>query len=375
MNGNGIALTIWALVGLYVAFKVLRSVRIVPNRTELLVERLGRYSGTLGPGVHFLLPFIDRVTFTVDLKEEAMEVPPQDCFTKDNVRVEVDGILYMKVTNAKQASYAIVDSRFAMVQLAQTMVRSVIGTLDLDHTFEEREVINSRVIQALNEVGRDWGVIVSRYEVKNIVPPASVRDSMERQMAAERDRRALLARAEGEKQSRINDSSGKKQEMINRSQGEMQRRINEAEGKAEEILAIAKATADSIRAVGETIAVPGGREAVNMRLSQQMITKLGALSNGQRVVLPADLMRLDDVLRSIGLDATAAAPVPVPPKTSTSTSTTAPARPQPTLSSSSPMAVPAPTPMQTVPARTGTPMPQVTAMPTMPTTPWPGIKE
>jgi len=373
MNGNGIALTIWALVGLYVAFKVLRSVRIVPNRTELLVERLGRYSGTLGPGVHFLLPFIDRVTFTVDLKEEAMEVPPQDCFTKDNVRVEVDGILYMKVTNAKQASYAIVDSRFAMVQLAQTMVRSVIGTLDLDHTFEEREVINSRVIQALNEVGRDWGVIVSRYEVKNIVPPASVRDSMERQMAAERDRRALLARAEGEKQARINDSSGKKQEMINRSQGEMQRRINEAEGKAEEILAIAKATADSIRAVGETIAVPGGREAVNMRLSQQMITKLGALSNGQRVVLPADLMRLDDVLRSIGLDATAATPVPVPSKPASSTLSTSPARPQPQVPP--PMAVPAPTPMQPVLARAGTPMPQVTAMPTMPTTPWPGPKE
>ncbi|HEY1100567.1 MAG TPA: paraslipin, partial [Myxococcota bacterium] len=171
------AITIWALVGLFVAFKIIRSVRIVPNRTELLVERLGRYHATLGPGVHFLLPFIDVVTFKLDLKEEALEVPPQDCFTKDNVRVEVDGVLYMRIQNSKQASYAIVDSRFAMVQLAQTMVRSVIGTLDLDHTFEEREVINSRVIQALNEVGRTWGVVVSRYEVKNIVPPASVRDS------------------------------------------------------------------------------------------------------------------------------------------------------------------------------------------------------
>ncbi len=346
---NQLTITIWTLVVLYIAFKIFRSVRVVPNRTELLVERLGRYHATLGPGVHFLLPFIDQITFKLDLKEEAIEVPPQDCFTKDNVRVEVDGVLYMKVTNAKQASYAIVDSRFAMVQLAQTMVRSVIGTLDLDHTFEDRQVINSRVIQALNEVGRTWGVIVSRYEVKNIVPPASVRDSMERQMAAERERRALLARAEGEKQSRINDSSGKRQEMINRSQGEMQRRINEAEGKAEEILAIAKATADSIRAVGETIAVPGGREAVNMRLSQQMITKLGALSNGQRVVLPADLMRVDDVLRSIGLDATAAA-IPVqrgaPPR--------------------QPVPLPAP-PQQTVPAR---PMPASMPSSTMPTTPW-----
>jgi regulator of protease activity HflC (stomatin/prohibitin superfamily) len=314
---NPAAVTIWAVAALYIGFKFLRSVRIVPNRTELLVERLGRYHATLGPGVHFLLPFIDKVAFSIDLKEEAIEVPPQDCFTKDNVRVEVDGVLYMKVTNAKQASYGIVDHRYAMVQLAQTMVRSVIGTLDLDHTFEDRELINSQVISALNEVGRTWGVIVSRYEVKNIVPPASVRDSMERQMAAERERRALLARAEGEKQSRIADSEGRKQEMINRSLGEMQRRINEAEGKSEEILAISKATADSIRAISETIAVPGGREAVNMRLSQQMISKLGMLGNGQRVVLPADLLRVDDILQNVGLDATARVPAlpatPAPP--------------------------------------------------------------
>jgi regulator of protease activity HflC (stomatin/prohibitin superfamily) len=313
------AITIWAVTALYVAFKFFRSVRVVANRTELIVERLGSYRATLGPGVHFLLPFIDRVAFSVDLKEEAVDVPPQDCFTKDNVRVEVDGVLYMKVTNSKQASYNIVDYRYAMIQLAQTMVRSVIGTLDLDHTFEDRELINAQVISALNEVGRTWGVVVSRYEVKNIVPPASVRDSMERQMAAERERRAVLARAEGEKQSRIADSEGKKQEMINRSLGEMQRRINEAEGKAEEIMAIAKATADSIRAIAETIAVPGGREAVNLRLSQSMIGKLGALGNGQRVVLPADLLRVDDILENVGLDATSArvpvipAPPPLPP--------------------------------------------------------------
>lgn len=342
---NGAAITIWAVAALYLAFKVIRSVRIVPNRTELLVERLGRYHATLGPGVHFMWPFVDRVVFQLDLKEEAIEVPPQDCFTKDNVRVEVDGVLYIKVVNSKQASYGIVDQRYAMVQLAQTMVRSVIGTLDLDHTFEDRELINSQVIQALNEVGRTWGVVVSRYEVKNIVPPASVRDSMERQMAAERERRALLARAEGEKQSRIADSEGKKQEMINRSQGEMQRRINEAEGKAEEILAISMATADSIRAISETIAVPGGREAVNMRLSQQMIGKLGHLSNGQKVVLPADLLRVDDVLQSIGLDATARV-VPGPGDL--------PAPPAPLR--------------ETVPVRQA-PMPA-----TMPTQPWPPAK-
>ncbi len=350
---HGAAITIWALSALYVAFKVFRSVRIVPNRTELIVERLGRYHGTLGPGVHFLLPFIDKVQFSLDLKEEAVEVPPQDCFTKDNVRVEVDGILYIKVTNSKQASYGIVNARFAMVQLAQTMVRSVIGTLDLDHTFEDRELINSQVISALNEVGRTWGVVVSRYEVKNIVPPASVRDSMERQMAAERERRALLARAEGEKQSRINDSEGKKHEMINRSQGEMQRRINEAEGKAEEIIAISKATADSIRAISETIEVPGGREAVNMRLSQQMISKLGALANGQRVVLPADLMRVDDILKSVGLDGTNDGNrVPAAP------SQTAPPSPLPKM----------PEPVMARPAP-ATPQPA-----TMPQQPWPPAK-
>lgn len=343
----GAAVTIWAVAALYLSFKIIRSVRIVPNRTELIIERLGRYHATLGPGVHFMVPFVDRVVFQLDLKEEAIEVPSQDCFTKDNVRVEVDGVLYIKVVNSKQASYSIVDQRFAMVQLAQTMVRSVIGTLDLDHTFEDRELINSQVISALNEVGRTWGVVVSRYEVKNIVPPASVRDSMERQMAAERDRRALLARAEGEKQSRINDSEGKKQEMINRSQGEMQRRINEAEGKAEEILAISNATADSIRAISETIAVPGGREAVNMRLSQQMIGKLGHLSNGQRVVLPADLFRVDDILQNVGLDATARTPVPV--------DTQSPVR--------APQREPQPVAVRATPAP-----------PTMPSQPWPPPK-
>lgn len=307
---TGLSALIWGLTSLYVAFKVVRSIRVVPNRTELLVERLGSYDRTLGPGVHFLIPFLDKVSFEIDLKEEAIDVPPQDCFTKDNVRVEVDGVLYMRVTSSKMASYGIVEYRFAIIQLAQTMVRSVIGQLDLDHTFEERDLINSRVISALNEIGRTWGVMVSRYEVKNIVPPPSVRDAMERQMGSERDRRALMARAEGEKQARINDADGKKQEMINRSQGEMQRRINEAEGKAEEIIAIAKATADSIRVVAETVTQAGGREAVNMRLGQQLITKMGSLAAGQRVVLPADLTKVDDLIKGIGLDIDAKSAVP-----------------------------------------------------------------
>jgi regulator of protease activity HflC (stomatin/prohibitin superfamily) len=307
-----VAYAIWAFAALYIAVKVLRSIRVVPNRTELLVERLGRYDRTLGPGVHLLIPFLDKVAFTVDLKEEAIDVPPQDCFTKDNVRVEVDGVLYMKVTQSKMSCYAIVEYRFAIIQLAQTMVRSVIGKLDLDHTLTERERINSEVVNALNDIARTWGVQVSRYEVKNIVPPASVRDAMEKQMASERDRRALLARAEGEKQARVNDSEGKKQEMINRSMGEMQRRINEAEGKAEEIIAIGRATADSIRTVAESVAVPGGREAVNLRLGQALVGKLGALSSGQRVVLPLDLTNVDALLKGVGLETSAGPAVPAP---------------------------------------------------------------
>jgi regulator of protease activity HflC (stomatin/prohibitin superfamily) len=312
---DAIAYAIWAAAALYTTLKIVRSIRVVPNRTELLVERLGRYDRTLGPGVHLLLPFIDKVAFTVDLKEEAIDVPPQDCFTKDNVRVEVDGVLYLKVTQSKMASYAIVEYRFAIIQLAQTMVRSVIGKLDLDHTLTERERINAEVISALNDIARTWGVQISRYEVKNIVPPASVRDAMEKQMASERDKRALLARAEGEKQARLNDSEGKKQEMINRSMGEMQRRINEAEGKAEEILALGRANADAIRTVAESVATTGGKDAVNLRLGQLMVNKLGSLSSGQKVVLPLDLTNVDDLLKGIGLDTSTGSAVPRPKPT------------------------------------------------------------
>ena len=347
---NTLAALVWAALGAVVAAKVLRSVRMVPNKTELIVERLGRYHETLGPGFHVLLPFVDRVSFTQDMKEEAIEVPPQECFTRDNVKVEVDGIVYMSVVNAKLASYGVVDYRFAAIQLAQTTTRSVVGTLELDRTFEERDHINGQVISVLNQVSSGWGIKVHRYEVKNIVPPPSVREAMERQMGAERDKRALLARSEGEKQARINDSEGKKQEMINRSQGELQRRVNEAEGKAEEIISIARATAESLEKMGAVMAMPGGADAVNLRLSQQFISKLGGLADGANVLLPADLTRVPDILSSMGLSQDdrdrAAAPrmtrlpvqppalaahsahaaVPVPP---TAVPTTSPASPRP----------------------------------------------
>lgn len=303
MIWNILAGLLWGAGGLVLLVKLIQSIRLVPTRKAYIVERLGRYHKTLGPGLHPLLPFIDKVAYIQDLREETIEVPPQECFTRDNVRVEVDGVIYISVVNPENASYGVTDYRYAAMQLAQTTTRSVIGTLDLDRTFEEREAINARVVGVLAEVGDAWGIRVHRYEVKNIVPPLTVKDAMERQMAAERDRRALLARAEGQKESMVNESEGRKQELINRSEGEKQRRINEAQGRAEEVLAIARATAESIRKLAAALSVPGGAQAVQLQLSQKYLSKLPALARpDKRVVLPADLSRMDDLLAAVGLD-------------------------------------------------------------------------
>lgn len=295
---------IWTILFLYTAFRFVRCVRMVPQRKAYIVERLGKYHHTLGPGFHVLIPYLDRIAYIQDLREEAIEVPPQECFTRDNVRIEVDGIVYISVQNPVNASYGITDYRYAAIQLAQTSTRSVVGTLDLDRTFEERDEVNSRVVGVLSEVADAWGIRVHRYEVKNIVPPPTVRDAMERQMAAERDRRAVLARAEGEMRSRINESEGTMRETINRSEGEKQRRINEAQGRAEEILAVAQATAESIEKIGAALSRPGGIEATNLRLSQQLVTQLGHLASGKNtVLLPSDLGSVEQVLGSVALPA------------------------------------------------------------------------
>lgn len=293
---------VWSILILVLIFKILRSIRIVPTQSAYIVERLGKYSKTLGPGFHVLVPFLDRVTYIQDLKEEAITVPPQTCFTKDNVQVEVDGVIYISVVDPVKASYGITDYRFGGIQLAQTTVRSVIGTLELDRTFEEREVINSKCVGVLNEIGPSWGINVHRYEVKNIVPPSSVKNAMEQQMTAERTRRALIAKSEADRQSRINTSEGFKMEVINKSEGEMQRRINEAEGKAQEITAIAEATAQAIETIAAAIVEEGGEEAVRVRLSQQYLSQLGYLAKSQTsVLLPADLTRLQNLLDSLNL--------------------------------------------------------------------------
>ncbi|MBI5496556.1 MAG: paraslipin [Deltaproteobacteria bacterium] len=293
---------VWGIIILYTLIKFARCVRMVPTQSAYIVERLGRYHETLRPGFHVLIPFVDQVRFIQDLKEESIEVPPQMCFTRDNVQVEVDGIIYMAVTDAEAASYGITDFRFGAIQLAQTTTRSVIGTLELDRTFEEREAVSGQVVKVLTEVSKAWGLRVLRFEVKNIVPPASVRDAMERQMGAERDRRALLAQAEGEKRSRINSSEGKRMEAINRSEGEKQKRINEAEGRAAEIMALAHATAESIEKTGAALSAPGGEAAMALRLSQQMIGRLSGLADGTtQVMLAADITRVDTLLEGLGI--------------------------------------------------------------------------
>ncbi|MCZ6558174.1 MAG: paraslipin, partial [SAR324 cluster bacterium] len=261
-------LAVWAIIFVTVIYKFSRSIRLVPTQSAYLVERLGKYRATLGPGIHLLLPFFDQVTFIQDLKEESIGVDPQECFTSDNVKVEVDGVIYLSVTDPVNSSYGVTDYRFAATQLAQTTTRSMIGTLDLDRTFEERDIISAKVVEVLSEVGQGWGITVHRYEIKNIVPPSSVREAMERQVTAERERRAIVARSEGDKQSRINRSEGLKEELVNRSEGEMQRRINEAEGKAADIEALSEATAESFDLLAAAIRQKVGKEAVRLQVRQ-----------------------------------------------------------------------------------------------------------
>ncbi len=294
---------VWGILFFTVVIKFFKSICLVPTKTAYIVERFGKYSETLGPGFHALIPFVDKVSFIHDLKEETIDVPPQDCFSKDEVNVRVDGVIYISITDPAKASYGINNYRFAAVQLAQTTTRSVIGTIDLDKTFEERDLISAKVVEVLDRAGDSWGIRVHRYEIKNITPPNSVRDAMEKQVTAEREKRAILARSEGDKQSRINMSEGKKMEMINISEGEMQRKINEAEGKAEEILTISKATAESIIKVGAALNKEGGEKAIKMQLSQQYLSKLANLADGEtRVILPANISDFESLLSKVGLD-------------------------------------------------------------------------
>ncbi|MHB8766527.1 MAG: SPFH domain-containing protein, partial [Deferrisomatales bacterium] len=229
-------------VTILVVVLLMATAKIVPQKEAFIIERLGKYSRTLEAGFHILIPFIDRVAYTQTLKEQAVDVMPQQCITKDNIAVEVDGILYLQVMDARKASYGINDYAYAATQLAQTTMRSEIGKIELDKTFEERETVNVRIVEAVDKASDPWGVKVIRYEVKNILPPQSIKDAMERQMRAEREKRALIAQSEGERQAKTNRAEGDRAEAISQSEGEKQKRINEAEGRAQEIELVALAT-------------------------------------------------------------------------------------------------------------------------------------
>lgn len=248
-------------------------------------------------GFHIIIPFIDKVAYKHTLKEQAIDVDSQSCITKDNIAVEVDGILYLQVMDAHKASYGIDHYGFASIQIAQTTMRSVIGKLELDKTFEERDTINTAIVQAVDQASDPWGIKVSRYEVKNITPPQSIKDAMEKQMRAEREKRAVIAESEGHKQSKINVAEGDKQELIARSEGEKQKRINEAEGKAAEIESIAKATASGIKQIALAIQSEGGIDAVNLRVAEQYINEFGKLAKeNNTMIIPSNMADISSVV-------------------------------------------------------------------------------
>ncbi|MBN1457238.1 MAG: paraslipin [Sedimentisphaerales bacterium] len=276
-----------------------KTIRIVPQKTAFIVERLGKYSKTLEAGFHILIPFLDKVSYRHTLKEQAVDVPPQACITKDNIAVEVDGILYMQLVDPKKGSYGIDNYRFAATQLAQTTMRSVMGKLDLDKTFEERENINSVIVEAVDKASDPWGVKVTRYEVKNILPPQSIKDAMEKQMRAEREKRATIAESEGDRQAKINRAEGDRQEMIARSEGEKQKRINEAEGRAVEIERVAGATAKGIQQIALAINEKGGMNAVNLRIAEQYLKEFGKLAQtNNSIIIPTNLSDIAGMIKS-----------------------------------------------------------------------------
>ena len=295
--GGAMAFAI-ALVAI-VLIMLFKCVVVVPQRSAFIVERLGRYSETLEAGMHFLVPFIDRVAYRHSLKEQAIDVAPQSCITKDNIAVDVDGVLYLQVMDPAKASYGIGNYLFATTQLAQTTMRSEMGKLDLDRSFEERTSINAAIVAAVDKASDPWGIKVTRYEIKNITPPRTIRDAMEKQMRAEREKRAMIAESEGERQSKINRADGEKQEAIAHSEGERARRVNEAEGRAREILLVAEAQAEGIRRVAEAIDAPGGLASVNMQLAQEYLKQFGEMAKtNNTMIIPSNLADVAGVLKA-----------------------------------------------------------------------------
>jgi regulator of protease activity HflC (stomatin/prohibitin superfamily) len=283
-------LVVFVALAFLVIIVLVKTAVVVPQQTAVVVERLGKYAGTLNAGFHVLVPFVDVIRYRHTLKEQTIEIPAQICITRDNVQVHVDGVLYLQVLNPERASYGISSYEFAIMQLAQTTLRSEIGKIVLDKTFEERTNINIAVVSELDKATESWGIKVLRYEIKNITPPADVLAAMEKQMRAEREKRAVILTSEGQRDAAINRAEGLKQQVIKASEARKQQQINEAAGQAEAILAVATATAEGIRQVAIAIETPGGDDAVRLRVAEQYVTQLGQLAKGStNLILPANV--------------------------------------------------------------------------------------
>jgi regulator of protease activity HflC (stomatin/prohibitin superfamily) len=279
------------VIAVLVIIVVAKTATVVPQQSGYVVENLGRYSRTLHAGFHILIPFVERIAYKLNLKEEAIDIPEQVCITRDNVQVGVDGVLYLQVLDAGKASYGITNYRFAIIQLAQTTLRSEIGKIELDRTFEERATINSNVVSELDKASAPWGIKVLRYEIKNINPPKDVLQAMEKQMRAEREKRAVVLTSEGERDAKINQAEGEKQRVIKESEANKQQQINEAQGEAEAILAVATATAEGLKRVGEALSGRGGIEAMQLRVAEEYVKQFGHLADeaSSTLIVPANL--------------------------------------------------------------------------------------
>ncbi len=294
------SLIVVGILAVIVIVLLAKTAVIVPQRSEFIIERLGKFNKSLSAGFHILIPFLDRVAYKRILKEEVLDIPSQECITTDNVSVSVDGVLYLQVIDSKLSAYGIDDYRLAASQLAQTSLRSVIGKIELDRTFEERESLNQQVVAAIDEAAQNWGVKVLRYEIKDITPPQTVMDAMEKQMKAEREKRAAIATSEGDRQSRINRAEGLKKEAIQVSEGEKQKRINEAEGQAKEIEVIAQATAEGIRKIAESLSLSGGKTAANLRIAEKYIAEFGNLAKkNNTMIIPANLGDVSSMVATV----------------------------------------------------------------------------
>jgi regulator of protease activity HflC (stomatin/prohibitin superfamily) len=284
------ALIVTFALALLVLIVVAKTAVVVPQQSAFVVERLGRYYATLGAGFHILIPFIDVIRYRHTLKEVAIDIPEQVCITRDNVQVHVDGVLYLKVLDPERTSYGVADFLFAISQLAQTALRSEVGKIDLDKTFEERTHINIQVVTELDKASEPWGVKVLRYEIKNITPPVDVLAAMEKQMRAEREKRAVVLTSEGERDAAINTAEGAKQQVIKASEARRQQQINEAEGAANAIQAIARATADGIRQIADAVRQPGGIEAMQLRVAEQYVARFGELArHNNTMIVPTNV--------------------------------------------------------------------------------------